>query len=385
MIKRDFWLEKIHQALLRKNVVWLTGVRRSGKTTLCRQLGDVDYFDCELPRVQRLLDDPEEFFESRPGRLVVLDEIHKLANPSFVLKIAADHYPRMKIVATGSSTMAATAKFSDTLTDRKRVVKLTPCNAADLSAFGIRNLRDRLLKGGLPPFLLSPDFDEAAYRDWIDSFWAKDIQEVFRIEKRYGFMKLMELLALQSGGLFEAQSLTAPCELSRQTVMNYLGVLEIAHAAVVLRPFSSNPAREIIAAPKVYFFDTGFINFFHGRASLTESDCGPLWEHFVLNEMLSFVPQEKVHFWRDKANHEVDFVVQGKAAAQPVAVECKWKSRQFSETSVSVFRDMYPRSPIIVVASDEKEPRKKHAGKRGDFYYTGLEGLPALLTKQFSR
>ncbi|MBI2605529.1 MAG: ATP-binding protein [Deltaproteobacteria bacterium] len=379
MVKRDFWLERINQALLRKNVVWFTGVRRSGKTTLCRQLGDVDYFDCELPRIQRLLDDPEEFFDSRHGRLIVLDEVHKIANPSAVLKIAADHYPRLKIVATGSSTLAATAKFSDTLTDRKRVVKLTPCNAADLSALGHGNLRERLLKGGLPPFLLSPAFDEAAYRDWIDGFWAKDIQEVFKIEKRYGFMKLMELLALQSGGLFEAQSLTAPCELSRQTVMNYLGALEIAHAAVILRPFSSNPAREIVAAPKVYFFDTGFINYFHGRTSLTESDCGPLWEHFVLNEMLSLVPPEKIHFWRDKAAHEVDFVVQGMAGARPIAIECKWKSRQFSENSVSVFRDMYPQSPVIVVASDENGARKKTARRMRDLYYTGLEGLPALL------
>jgi hypothetical protein len=51
---------------------------------------------------------------SRPaGSIVVLDEIHRLTNPSEVLKIAADHFPKVRVVATGSSTLAARRKFKD--------------------------------------------------------------------------------------------------------------------------------------------------------------------------------------------------------------------------------------------------------------------------------
>jgi hypothetical protein len=60
----------------------------------------------------------------------------------------------------------------------------------------------------------------------MDSYWAKDIQELFRVERRASFLKFAELLLLQSGGMFEATSFAKPCEVSRTTISNYLAVLE---------------------------------------------------------------------------------------------------------------------------------------------------------------
>jgi hypothetical protein len=68
-----------------------------------RILPDIEYFDCELPRVRRMMEDPEDFLDGLRGRRIVLDEIHRLPNPSEMLKIAADHYPRTRVIATGSS------------------------------------------------------------------------------------------------------------------------------------------------------------------------------------------------------------------------------------------------------------------------------------------
>src|SRR4030066_725218 len=115
MIKtRHFWLSLIECSWERKSVLWLAGVRRAGKTFLCRSLPDVQYFDCELPRTRRLMEDPEQFLETWRGRRLVLDEIHRLPNPSELLKIAADHFPDTKIIATGSSSLGASSKFKDT-------------------------------------------------------------------------------------------------------------------------------------------------------------------------------------------------------------------------------------------------------------------------------
>ena len=68
------------------------GVRRVGKSVLSQSLSDVRYYDCELPRVRRLVEDPQAFLEAHEGARIVLDEVHRLANPAEVLKIAADHF-----------------------------------------------------------------------------------------------------------------------------------------------------------------------------------------------------------------------------------------------------------------------------------------------------
>jgi len=76
------------------------GVRCTGKTFLSRSIPDVDYLDCELPSIRRQLADPESFLRERQGRTVILDEIHRLENPSEVLKIAADRSLGVRILAT---------------------------------------------------------------------------------------------------------------------------------------------------------------------------------------------------------------------------------------------------------------------------------------------
>ena len=98
MVKRNYWLKRLEDAWKRRSVIWLAGVRRVGKTYLCKSLDNVEYFDCELPRTRRLLEDPEEFLEKLGKKRIILDEIHRLKNPSELLKIAADYYPKVKII-----------------------------------------------------------------------------------------------------------------------------------------------------------------------------------------------------------------------------------------------------------------------------------------------
>ena len=136
MVIRRFWVNHIEQAWKRRTVVWLSGVRRVGKTFLSQNLPDIEYFDCELPRVRRGMEDPEGFLKSVGGKRIVLDEIHRLENPSEILKIAADHYPNIRVLATGSSTLGASAKFKDTLAGRKEELWLTPMITADIEDFG---------------------------------------------------------------------------------------------------------------------------------------------------------------------------------------------------------------------------------------------------------
>jgi len=353
MVKRIYWLKRIEQQWSRRSILWLRGVRRAGKTSLAQSLHDVEYFDCELPRVRRAMEDPEAFLQGLRGKRVVLDEVHRLPNPSELLKIAADHFPKIRILATGSSTLGASSRFRDTLAGRKTELWLTPMIEADLADFGRADLPHRLLHGGLPPFFLSPELPERDFQEWMDAYWAKDIQELFRLERRASFQRFVELLMAQSGGIFEATKFATPCEVSRTTIVNYLAVLEATSVALVLRPFSSRRSNEIVAAPKVYGFDTGFVCAHRGWTSLRPADLGHLWEHYVLNELTAQLQTADLRYWRDKQGHEIDLirVPRGK---NPIAIECKWSARDFDPSNLLVFARAYPKATLLVTTPDAR-------------------------------
>jgi predicted AAA+ superfamily ATPase len=361
MLIRGSWQSRIERAWRRRSVVWLMGVRRAGKTWLAQSLPAVEYLDCELPRVRRSLEDPESFLEASRGRRVVLDEIHRLPDPAAILKIAADHFPTTRVLATGSSTLGASARFRDTLAGRKEEVWLTPMTRADLDDFGDPSLERRLLRGGLPPFFLAERLPERDFQEWLDAYWAKDILELFRLERRSSFQRFFELLLAGSGGIFEAARFSRACEVSRTTIANYLAALEATFVVHVLRPFSAGTPHEIVAAPKVYGFDTGFVCYHRGWSELRREDMGLLWEHFVLNEIHARLQMRRVFYWRSKRGNEVDLVLAPRGGT-PVAVECKHAADGFDPANLRAFRLRFPKGRNYVVAADVDRPFARRYG-----------------------
>ena len=377
MIQRTFWVQRLEQAWLRRTVVWLSGVRRVGKTSLCRSLDQVEYFDCELPSARAQMQDPELFLRKLGRRRVVLDEIHRLPNPSELLKIAADHFPKVHLLATGSSTLQASTKFRDTLAGRKVEVWLTPLMSADLIDFDQTDLARRLLLGGLPPFFLADEPYEPDFQEWMQAYWARDIQELFRVERRTSFVRFVELVMAQSGGMFEATKFAAPCEVSRPTITNYLAILEATRVAHVVRPYSTRRSSEIVSAPKVYGFDTGFVCAFRGRTTLRSEDLGELWESYVLNEIQAQFPGTEVRYWRDTRHHEVDFVI-ARPGKAPIAIECKWSAKAGSDLiGVTAFRQRYPKGESYVVAPDVARPYFR----RQDSFEVEIVNLKQLMSR----
>lgn len=368
LIRRPFWEKIIEDTWKIRNIIWLMGVRRVGKTSLCQSLENIEYYDCESPRVRQLFIDPDGFLESKKGSRIVLDEIHRLDDPSEILKLAADHYPDVHIIATGSSTLGACHKFRDTLTGRKREVWLTPLLHQELGLFGNLDYPHRFLFGGFPSFFMHDRIPEKDFQEWIDAYWAKDIQDIFSIGKRSSFQKFAELLLANSGGMFEATKYTVPCEVTRNTISNYLCVLEETFVVHVIRPLSTHKSTEIVKAPKIYGFDTGFVCYAKGKTSLASEDYGFMWEQLVLNEIHGKLQTRLINYWRDKRNHEIDFVVTDKKHNH-AAIECKFKSISLAQEHPSkmianfeAFRKIYPEGTNYVVASDIPTPYERRYG-----------------------
>lgn len=351
MFERSFWKQRIEAAWKEAPIAWLAGVRRVGKTTLAQSLGleHVLYVNCDLPAVEDLVRDPQLFYKGCDKPIIVFDEVHQLRDPSRLLKIGADLFPQLRILATGSSTLAASKKFRDTLAGRKRLVHLTPVLFTELADFGGVSLQKRLFHGGLPPTLLADAKKPAFYREWMDSFFARDIQRLFAFRDMNRFNALLEYLLRQSAGLLDVTKAASALGISRPTVDSHLQALQMTHAITLIRPFHGGGQKELVRVPRLYGFDTGFVSFARGWDPLRADDCGSLWEHLVLEHFQAHLPDVPVHYWRDKAGREVDFVVV-RTRDEVDAIECKWDPAEFDSAGLKAFRSFHPKGKNYLVS-----------------------------------
>lgn len=365
MFQRPFWISLIEKAWESRSLVWLAGVRRVGKTTLTRMFPDAKYLNCDLPSVNRRLEDPESYYQSiQPGSVIVFDEVHRLEDPARILKIGTDEFPAIKILATGSSSLAATRKFSDTLTGRKNMIYLPPVLWDECDEpFKLPDFERRLFLGGMPEVFLSGKQDPDFFSEWMDSFFARDIQELFNVHNRAAYIRLLHLLFRSSGNLISQTRLSKSCDISRPTVITYIESMKIANAIFLLPPFHGGGKREITRQPKCYAFDTGFVTFVRGWKEIREEDAGLLWEHLVLDILRAIYPAVSLFYWRDKSNREIDFIVRHQGNRVD-AIECKINPGQFNFNTLKEFRIIYPEGENYCFSPRIKEPYIK---KTGDF------------------
>ena len=376
MYKRPFWIKQIKKAWEKRPIAWLSGVRRVGKTTLVQMFQNAIYLNCDLPSVVRRLEDPETFYDGLDkNSIVIFDEVHRISDPSRLLKIGADVYPHLRILATGSSTLSATKKFRDSLTGRKKEIYLPPVLYSECSdVFNIKDMDHRFLFGGLPESLLSDNKDTSFFSEWIDSFYARDIQELFGIRNRIGFIKLLHLLLRQTGGMVDYSNLAKLSDLSRPTVKAHIEAMSIAHAVFLLSPYFGGGRREITRRPKCYAFDTGFITFIKGWEKIREEDRGLLWEHLVLDTLRTFINDNDLYYWRNKSGWEIDFIIRG-TENNIHAIECKISPEAFNPKSLHLFRSQYPYGNNYVICPNIKTNYKLR-DKNLIINYCSLDNFP---------
>ena len=188
---------------------------------------------------------------------------------------------------------------------------------------------------------------------------------MFQISKHHSFQKFTELLLAYSGEQFEASKFAASCKVTRQTISNYLAILEETFVVHVIRPYSSHKPTEIVSAPKVYGFDTGFVCHAKGWREIRQEDLGLLWELCVLNEIHGQLQTQSINYWRDKKGHEIDFVLPNKGNNSITTIECKFSTSTMELNksainaigkNIAAFRNYYPDGQNFVVANDIDTP-----------------------------
>ncbi len=340
----NFYNRTIYSALLahstKKQITVLTGMRRTGKTTLVKQLVEESaiqqkfFFDLERIDTRSLFSEgnyetivyalTQQGADFSEKVLIAIDEIQLVPNLPSVLKYLYDTYD-IKFIVTGSSAYYMKNRFSESLAGRKKIFEIYPLNFSELLIFNgisvpeislkdadkfVRSEYERLKSyyetyisyGGFPEVVLSVSIDDKKdmLQDIISSYINFDIALLADIRNPANLYKLIKLLSVRIGTKLDVSKLTSMTGISRPTVENYLDLLEQSYLIRTIPVLSNSPDREITKAKKIYFLDNGI-------ASVTaEAGSGALFENAVFNQLH---PRGDIAYYQLKSGKEIDFVL----------------------------------------------------------------------------
>jgi hypothetical protein len=150
------------------------------------------------------------------------------------------------------------------------------------------------------------------------------VRDVTRIHSLDALPRLLARTASHTTQLLNVSDLAAPFQMTRQTIHDYVTVLERVFLVDRLPPWHSNRLSRLVKTAKLHMGDTGLACALLGIDALALSGdrdrLGPLLETFVLQELrrqASWHPDPVDFFhYRDRDGFEVDIVLErGSASA----------------------------------------------------------------------
>jgi hypothetical protein len=215
-----------------------------------------------------------------------------------------------------------------------------------------------LLRGGFPPALeIASEADRGLwFAAYVQTYLERDLRQLSAISSLPDFQRLMMLAAQRTGKLLNQADLARDAALSHPTAHRYLNLLETGCMITRLRPLGTNPTAALVKAPKLLWTDCGLAAWLAGIRSSADvaarMDSG-FWLEQTLFQTLetwrSLDPrQRKLHFWRNRTGHEVDFILE--EAGKYVALEIKSSSQVTASdaTGIRAFREDLKRKSSLV-------------------------------------
>lgn len=320
--------DKIKQKLFKGKIIVLYGARQVGKTTLSKRIlsefgKEGLYLNCELISVQQGLENLEaEKLKTYIGnyKIIVLDEAQNIEHIGKKLKLMIDTFPKIQIIATGSSSFELANKISEPLTGRTFTFLLYPFSLREmkqkLDQFAINAKVENLLRFGSYPEVYYLSEDEAIERlDEISSnYLYKDVLKFEGIKKSSVIKNLLQCLSLQISNEVSYDGLAKKLGINRLTVQKYIDILEKNFIIFKLNAFARNKRKEISKSVKIYFNDLGIRNSLiqNFNPLNIRNDVGALWENFCIIERMKSNLEKGKHvnsyFWRTYDQKEIDYV-----------------------------------------------------------------------------
>ena len=396
-IEREDYVEEILKTLDLERIICLTGIRRSGKTTLLFQFIEtllkrdvppkqivyvkIDDMLGKIDDIRDIVSIYEELTGVNPKEnnvIFLLDEIHFLKNWQFQLKYFIDSKYKSKFIISGSSKTLLYKNASESLAGRIRFINVFPLTFKEFIKFNgfethppnkidfetikkfyydllpkkeqiLHLFRQYLDVGGFPEWFKVKNIKQwqrVLVDDYLSLILFKDIVFVFKIKDPILLEKMVNELAFFSTNRFSYTKLSNRLDADRETIKLYLYYLASSGLIFISEVyFKSKKARERIEK-KIYFWEEGL------RKALTmDEDEGKAVENIVAWHVIKRAMNKKIFFqpsyWKN--HYEVDMVLPEK---KPIPVEVKYRENPTDIKGLLEFTNKFDVKQGFVVTKD---------------------------------
>lgn len=368
MISRNL-TENIRKRFFKGKAIILIGPRQVGKTTLIYELlkgKDFLFIDGDdAAQGEMIATANTEELRSLIGRnkFVFIDEVQRIADIGLKLKIITDQFKDVQLIASGSSALDINNILQEPLTGRKFEYHLYPIawNELEKSIGLLKSSQQfdlRLVYGMYPDAINNPGDEYTILKNLTSSYLYKDILSLANIRKPEVLNKILQALAYQVGSEVSYNEIAQLVGVDKNTVSNYIDLLEKAYIVFRLRSFSRNHRNEIKFNQKIYFYDNGIRNMIIGDLNPLplRQDKGPLFENFLISERKKVLELYKKpvqpYFWRTTRQQEIDYI---EVEAQEIrAYEFKWNETKKARIP-KPFRETYDPEFTVVNRKNYRE------------------------------
>lgn len=385
-IERDV-LKEVESKIKLPHVVVLTGLRRSGKSTLLRQLIKKDYRDEDFYYLnfedERLFNFPANEFNRLYEALVslygqkktfFLDEIQNVTNfETFVRRFYEEGF---KFFITGSSATLLSKELGTKLTGRHVDIIVRPFSFLEFlelkeikinkeSIYKIETkseikkyFEEYLINGGMPEYLIYND-SELLTRVYEDTI-IKDIAVRYKVNNVAVLRQLYSYLINNFSNKFSYNSLKEVTSIkSVNTIKKYISYLEEVYFAKTINKFDYKYKKQIINDKKFYVLDNGFIKVLSKKLT---KDFGWLLENLVFNCLNK---NNEVFYHIDKK--ECDFLIfKNKEIKQAIQVcyELNQDNREREIEGLSEAMNKFKLSEGLILTNNQEEEIRSDGKKR---------------------
>ena len=370
-------------------IIVITGVRRSGKSTLmklvCREMlhtrsvapAQVLYLNFEDERFlgfqetdySALLEAYYELEQPASRKYFFLDEIHNLSGWERWLARLYES-GEIKIFVSGSNASLLSPEIGARLTGRNRQIVTWPFSFQEFRTFRKRSTNARsfyraeskaLLRSDLEAYLIQGGFpepvkqaDSGLLQQYYQDILYRDIAFRYQVRHLRELKELAFYLASNPASIHSYESLRRLIgSRSVTTVKNHLEILENVFLFFRLQLFDFSVKRQIYNPGKFYLIDTGLFNAMAYRFS---ENRGHLLENLIYIELRR--REKEIFYWKSRKGNEVDFIIRhSKGALQAVQVCLSFQSAETREREcralVLAGKELGVKELLVLSAEDE--------------------------------